>query len=337
MRPRTKLTFQMLFIACTILLAALLLLRASPATTQASDHSSSVSTQYYSKISDVPYCSGHALQKYDVLAPTYAPSPTPLVIYIHGGGWHTGDKNNEIVRYYGQYLAESGIAFASINYRLAPQFRYPTQNQDVSCAINDIAAQADRYNIDMDRVILLGDSAGGLLASMYTLTEKNPDITVRGVISFYGTTDFIYQLQRKTHRNSNAENYLGSTDPTLAKQASPLYQKIVTVPPFLFFNGEEDTMVTIGLARALYEKIRHIEPKSHFVTVKSANHHFDDKSTPNRATIRDMTYSFVFEQTNSSDTITETDLDALDDSDSTPIEPSGTWAYPLLLPYELLY
>ncbi len=116
------------------------------------------------------------------------------------------------MNYHGNFLLQHNVAVASFNYHLAPELRYSTQNQDVVCAIKAIAEQITAVSISPKNITLLGDSAGRLLASTYALTEQEPDIAIRGVVSFYGTTDLIYQLNRTTHRNANTQNHLGSAD-----------------------------------------------------------------------------------------------------------------------------
>ena len=227
---------------------------------------------------------------------------------------------NGIVTYYGNYFLEQSIAFASINYRLAPEYKYPTQNQDVACAMKSIAASLPVHNMDPGNIFLFGDSAGGLLASMYALTEKEPEIVIRGVISFYGTTDLVYQLNRTTHRNTNAQNYLGSNNEATARLASPLYQKIKQVPPFLFFHGESDTTVSISQAEKLYDKIRPIQPSSQFIRVANAGHHFDMNSRPSSAEIREIMLGFIIEHTSqrgSTDSVDESAILSLPPLDYT--------------------
>jgi acetyl esterase/lipase len=248
----------------------------------------------------IPYCDRHSQQSIDLYLPYRYPSEdvvssaNPLVIYVHGGGWRSGDKRNSIAEYYGTPFLSSGIAFASVNYRLAPAFHYPTQNNDVSCAIATIASQASQHYIDPTRVILFGDSAGALLISMYTLSTEPRPITIRGVIDFYGTTDLVYQLARKQFGNKNALNYLGANDPSLARRASPVYQPVPSgTPPFLFFHGDKDTVVTRKQAYTLYQHIKSVQSSSRFITVKSAGHIFTRTSTPTKAEIRATMLEFA--------------------------------------------
>lgn len=238
---------------------------------------------------DIPYCTGHDKQTFDLYTPinsllnTYT-TPYPLVIYIHGGGWQKGDKRNSLLDYYGSSLTAAGFAVVSINYRLAPKHHYPAQNNDVACAINTIAKLANSYNIDVNNTILFGDSAGGLLASDYVLTRKDTPITVRGVISFYGVTDLINQL-RYTKRNPNAYKFLGTRNVDTARSASPLYQPIAkTPPPFLFFHGTRDSVVSIEQAYKFYQRILAHQPSSRFIRVTNAGHGFNSSGHSTKPT-----------------------------------------------------
>jgi acetyl esterase/lipase len=244
---------------------------------------------------DVPYCEGGPQQSMDIYLPKTPDTSIlhPVVFYIHGGGWSVGDKKNDIVDYYGSSLVESGVAFVSINYRLAPKYRYPVQNEDVSCAIATLAKMAPDLQVDTTKTMLFGDSAGGLLASMYALTDTSRAVKVRGVVSFYGTTDLVYQMNRKKLKVNNALNYLGKANDAMARKASPLHQKITSAPPFLFFHGDKDTTVSIQQAEKLYGKIRAVQPDTHFVVVNGAGHGFSEKSSPSMFEVREEMLMFI--------------------------------------------
>lgn len=246
-------------------------------------------------INDIYYCAGEASQALDLYLPHDTDeSPHPLVVYVHGGGWSRGDKRNEIADYYGSALVEAGFAFASVNYRLAPKYHFPAQNDDVACAIKTLAERAAEYDIDTNHVILVGDSAGGLLVSDYALSDDEPPVNVRGVVSFYGTTDLVYQLNQTHSKNKNAYNYLGTKSSETARRASPLYREITrTPPPFLFFHGTNDKVVSISQAYKFYEKIAAQQPTSRFIRVKHAGHGFSNSSSPTRAEIRNLVVEFT--------------------------------------------
>lgn len=244
---------------------------------------------------DIAYCAGEKLQTYDLYLPKKKQGrPFPVVIFIHGGGWIRGDKSNGLVDYYGSKLVERGFAVASVNYRLAPKVHYPAQNEDVACAIQDIASKAKGFHIDPARIGLHGDSAGGLLAAMYTLIHTSDMPEIKAVVEFYGTADLVMQLERDPS-DSFAKMYLGSEDETLARQASPLYQPIGGTPPFLLFHGNKDPTVNIVQSKRFYQRLHADNPKTQFVEVKGAKHYFTKRTSPNVSAIKDKMTAFYVE------------------------------------------
>jgi len=108
---------------------------------------------------DVSYGT-HEKQAYDIwLAKSIDGEPTPLVIYIHGGGFRGGDKNGAAGHPIQDYL-DAGISFASMNYRLSNVGPYPIMMHDAARGLQHIRSNAEVWNIDSDRVACYGGSAG---------------------------------------------------------------------------------------------------------------------------------------------------------------------------------
>ena len=95
----------------------------------------------------------------------------PVIFDIHGGGWQYGDK--ELYRHYNAALAQNGFAVVGFNYRIAPEDYFPAAFTDVNRAMTWVVENADRYGLDMTRVFVLGDSAGGQMASWYCTLLTN--------------------------------------------------------------------------------------------------------------------------------------------------------------------
>ena len=109
----------------------------------------------------------------DVYYPDEAEGPLPTIVSIHGGGYVYGTK--EIYRRYGMDMAARGFAFVNFNYRLAPKWKFPTPLHDTNAVLQWIVMNADRYHLDPGRLFLVGDSAGGQLASQYAAMLTNPE------------------------------------------------------------------------------------------------------------------------------------------------------------------
>ena len=130
------------------------------------------------------------LQKLDYWRPTAAGSP--LVVFVHGGGWKRGDKNNATgPEKPGHYLAQ-GYGFASINYRLVPAVTVEQQAQDVASALAFLIRQAESLGFDATRVVLMGHSAGAHLSALvgtdmqYLKKAELSPKSLRGVIPLDG-------------------------------------------------------------------------------------------------------------------------------------------------------
>lgn len=109
----------------------------------------------------------------DVYCPDGTSAPLPTIVSIHGGGYVYGDK--EVYRRYGMDMARRGFAFVNFNYRLAPRWKFPTPLADTNAVLQWVEKNAQRYHLDPDRILLVGDSAGAQLASQYATIHTNPE------------------------------------------------------------------------------------------------------------------------------------------------------------------
>lgn len=95
----------------------------------------------------------------------------PVIVSVHGGGWFYGDK--ELYSHYTLYLASLGFAVVNFNYRLSPEHPYPAGFYDICYMMDFCARNADKYKLDMDRMFMVGDSAGAQLCSQYSIFATN--------------------------------------------------------------------------------------------------------------------------------------------------------------------
>src|SRR5438477_2940745 len=168
-------------------------------------------------IETMQYADGLALDFYRA-ADSTGPSPRPCVIVIHGGSWLSGNRLDDgTKRWLNDWLAGLGYAVASIDYRLSPQFKWPAQRDDLLAAIRFLRAHAEALGIDGDRLVLLGRSAGGQMATAAAYAEVIPG--VRGIVDIYGPTDFGLTWDAATRPRSldhryNLEIFLGGSPET---------------------------------------------------------------------------------------------------------------------------
>src|ERR1039457_4763812 len=116
------------------------------------------------------------------------PGPFAAAILVHGGGFDGGSRGTN-VRPLFEPLADAGFAWFSIDYRLAPEFRFPQAIEDLDAAIRWVKANAAAYHIDVSKIAIIGESAGGYLVN-YAGTHETPDLKIAAVVDFYAPVDY---------------------------------------------------------------------------------------------------------------------------------------------------
>lgn len=107
----------------------------------------------------------------DIYRPRQYTGKLPFIVNIHGGGWVYGTK--ETYQFYGMQLAKEDFAFVNITYRLPPKSSFPDELCDINQAIHWVVAHADDYDLDINNIFLVGDSAGGQMALQYLAALTN--------------------------------------------------------------------------------------------------------------------------------------------------------------------
>jgi acetyl esterase/lipase len=253
---------------------------------------------------NIPYCNTPSpAQTLDLYRPKNLGNDNlPLVVYIHGGGWRSGDKNGPLIATYAPTFIKKGVAVASIGYRLHSKTPYPDQNDDIACALTYLDTNATSLHIDTKKIIYFGESAGGQLAAFAALNipYKNYDYEAPiGVIDFYGVSDFS-KIIDGAHPDLNARRYLGSKYNKVTNSASPSAYVTKKAPRFLFVHGTDDKIVPLSQSKMLYDQLIKVGIDAEYVTVSGAKHGFigPELSPPNSKVIQDNINLFLQETIN---------------------------------------
>jgi acetyl esterase/lipase len=233
-------------------------------------------------IETMQYADGLMLDFYRPAGTAAGGSPRPCVIVIHGGSWLHGNRLDDgTKRWLNDWLAGLGYAVASIDYRLSPQFKWPAQRDDLLAAIRFLRQHAAALGIDADRLVLLGRSAGGQMATAPAYAEVIPG--VRGIVDIYGPTDFFRTWEVATRPRSldhryNLELFLGGSPEThRAAYQSASGAMLVTAhaPPTLILHGGLDINVFVEQAEVLDRKLAAAGVPHALVVLPWAGHAFD--------------------------------------------------------------
>ena len=196
----------------------------------------------------------------DLYTPKNLTAPAPMILFIHGGGWRSGDKGD--YRFYTRHFAEQGYVVASIGYRLSKEAKYPAAVHDVKCAVRYVRAHAEELNIDPERIGVIGGSAGGHLAMMIGYSSDVhrlegdggwPDTSshVKCVVNIYGPVDFTTEYGRS---HDLTTSFIGKTYEEaeyLYQEVSPYFHLDETDPPTMILHGTLDDLVPITQADTL--------------------------------------------------------------------------------------
>ena len=125
------------------------------------------------RINGIPYGPDVKWNTLDVYRPKHIKGKLPVIVNVHGGGYVYGSTKQ--YQFYCMDLARRGFAVVSFNYRLAPRYKFPTPIFDLNLVMEWMCKKADIYGFDIDRVALVGDSAGAQITSQYAVICTNPE------------------------------------------------------------------------------------------------------------------------------------------------------------------
>ena len=231
--------------------------------------------------------------KLDLVRGPAEQAPAPLIIWLHGGGWRHGDRKDYHEGMVG--FGKQGWAGATVQYRFAPKHKFPAQIDDVRMALAFLRANAKEYNIDPDRIAVVGASAGGHLALLLgSAPGKDGKLApgVRAVVSYGGPTDFrTWRLDEGGEKvlrtvvpggwEEMVKDLLGTTDRKAAilAEASPITHVRKGNPAVLSLQGSADNLCPVQQANDFHaalkkagvtEKLVVFEGEGHGLTGKHA-------------------------------------------------------------------
>lgn len=236
--------------------------------------------------------------KMDIFKPE-SKAKLPAVVFVTGGGFIAAPKTRYIqqrVR-----IAEAGYVVASVEYRIIPNGRYSDAVKDVKSAIRYLRAHAETFNIDPERIAVMGDSAGGYMSAMVGTSNGVKEFDegeylefssdVKAAIDIYGLSDltkvaadFPPEVQEiYTHSGSSPAVYVNGlppfgeggsvlSTPDKAKAANPITYISAKSAPFLLMHGDKDSLVSPSQTELLHNALIEAGIESTLYVVECAEH-----------------------------------------------------------------
>ena len=228
-------------------------------------------------IVDVAYGSD-PLQKMDVYLPANRNTiDTKVFVMIHGGAWFSGDKTelNEYVPVFKQRM--SNYAIFNLNYRLAvfPSTNiFPAQENDIKAALEFIKNKAAEYKFNIQKLAVLGASAGGHLALLQAYKNTTPK--VNALVDMFGPADMaaLYNSSNSITQPAIQALLAGTpaTNAALYQSSSPINFVTAQSPPTLILHGTLDQLVPIAQSNALKTKLQTAGATVQMVTYPNEGH-----------------------------------------------------------------
>jgi acetyl esterase/lipase len=214
----------------------------------------------------------------DIYIPSAAVTrPLPLAIFVHGGGLTSGDKA-DINPVFLNTLASAGYAVASVNYRLAPQYKFPGQIEDLKCAVRYLRSMAQTYSVNGSEMFTFGSSSGGELVALAALTGPHSEFDIGPYLnqssSVIAAVDMFGPANLTSFASySNPQKVFGDNQNNLVL-ASPTHFVTANSPPILIVQGVNDTTVPQSQSVQLYDDLTAAGDQTQLILVQNMGHMF---------------------------------------------------------------
>ena len=219
--------------------------------------------------------------KLDIYQARDSGAPAPTVLYFHGGGWVQGSKESSVLSIL-PYL-EMGWNVVNVEYRPARVSLAPAAVEDCLCALRWVIHNAKQYNVDVNRIVTTGNSAGGHLAlttgmipASAGLDRECPgpeELKVAAIVNWYGITD-VADLLEGDNMRTFAVAWLGSLPNRveIARRVSPLTYVRAGLPPIISIQGDMDPTVPYSHSVRLQEALKKVSVDGELVTIPGGRH-----------------------------------------------------------------
>lgn len=201
-----------------------------------------------------------------------AAEPSLGVVWVHGGGWRGAAREGRVLWRQAAHFAARGVPGVNITYRFTPEYRFPSQLEDVQAGVRWVRQHADELGIDPKRLAAVGESAGGHLAALLGTTDsivEGVSSKVQAVVAIYGVFDF---FELNTERGTEAGRALHGGDPDRMREASPRFRADASAAPTLLIHGTADKTVPFAQSVNYQKRLRDLGVRADLVPGEGGDH-----------------------------------------------------------------
>lgn len=207
----------------------------------------------------------------------------PTIIFYHGGGWHSGQKDDFVYLEFFMNFLKYGWNVVNVEYRCGAN-TVAKAVDDALCAINWIAENGYKYSIDTERIVVYGVSAGGHLALiaglLNSIPESHPsvvgkDVNVCAIINWFGISDVLNHYEYKLEKGDDHVIRWGDSHDKVAEisaKYSPINYLTPSAPPIISIHGDADEVVQYSQSEILHQKLDNSNIPNQLVTIEGGKH-----------------------------------------------------------------
>jgi acetyl esterase/lipase len=231
---------------------------------------------------DIVYQGANNTQlKLDVWYQHDVKTPSPTLVYIHGGGWIFGTKEGSVLQFLP--FLEKGWTVVNVEYRMAGNSLAPAAVEDTRCALRWVYRNATQWHFDTSKIVLMGHSAGGHLSLITGMLPEGTGLdnqcygeeklNVAAIINWYGIAD-VNDLIKGSNVKNYAVMWMGSqaNADEIARRVSPLTYVRSGLPPILSIHGDKDDVVPYSQSRRLHDALDKVKTPNQLLTIKGGGH-----------------------------------------------------------------
>ncbi|CAD5912609.1 Carboxylesterase NlhH [Planktothrix tepida] len=225
----------------------------------------------------------------DIYKPRNLTGTNKTLVAIHGGGWISGTKE-EVLPQLIPFLTQ-GWSVVNVEYRLGTVALAPAAVEDVRCALRWVFSNGSKYQFDLNKIVVIGGSAGGHLATLcsilpnsagfdrlteisdYNHSENLPKLNVAAIINLFGIMD-VNDILSGINRKDYAVFWFGKQPniEELAHKISPINYVRSGLPPVLTIHGNQDELVPYQQAVKMHQKLDDFRVPNQLLTLTGAGH-----------------------------------------------------------------
>lgn len=269
------------YVMCAVVLLLSCSLAGVAQESTSSTWATDVGSRYWVQPDIVYQGANNQLLKLDVWYQHDIKTPSPTLVYIHGGGWIFGTKESSVLQFLP--FLEKGWTVVNVEYRMASSSLAPAAVEDTRCALRWVFRNAQQWHFDTNKIVLMGHSAGGHLSLITGMLPEGTGLDnqcygeeklkVAAIINWYGITD-VGDLIKGSNLKNYAVMWMGSQPNAdeIARRVSPLTYVRAGLPPILTIHGDKDDVVPYSHATRLREALDKAKVPNQLLTITGGGH-----------------------------------------------------------------